>query len=371
MYELLTRQNLATELRSVFQPPNQPGVLYLEARFMHKESRYGIDAISLSQFLHSWSTVKMSTLAIVPPADYKNTLLQVKTNAHVFAAGEWVHVNHGLYKGDVGLCVNSDVGHVDILLVPRIPLTTLPEETEPEGMAIYPEYQLKHKRTQGTEKSTEGISKRKRASGRPEPHLFQPTLCPPGDVLLQTLPPLAGALDDGRRQCYKHRVLGHFEHGLLLNTFSSVRLSTASTITGNLRELLYQSGHPEIRKRPMLLPDDWHFATGDEVMVELANGVQDTGMLTECGADFVVIETTSQGLHRVPWVNLRDSICKMIFPGDYIVVQTGMHANKSGLVAAKTGRLLGIIPDHVNNIVEYIFAPCTGTWSYMILAFLG
>lgn len=335
MVEMLACENFATELRSVFQRPHESGVLYIEAQFQKANALSPISKPTLQDFVRSQSTIKSYSLALVSSHDYKQTLSQLKPDNKIFHYGEWIRIARGLYKDDVGLCVESNTestdSHITVLLVPRIPLAPIQSGIRDIPYAFH--------------------KKRKRGSPRPPLGLFDPALCPPDDPNLCTLPALFDAAETGR-VCYEHKVLGGFEHGLLRKVFDASCVVTAPFISSQHRKLLFDSGHPEIRKRPMLLQEDWHFELGDVVTTDLEGGEDNFGEITELHRDYVVVNHFSQGLRRVPWEGLADSLSKHIVPGDYIMVKTGQFAERTGMVAGKIGRLLGVVPDGEYTIVR-------------------
>ncbi|KAJ3766481.1 hypothetical protein FB446DRAFT_708594 [Lentinula raphanica] len=127
VYELMMRQikheSLAHELRAVFYNPRHVGYLYLEAKFTES----GI--ASLREVLREYSDIKLSSMTIVPKTEMGRCFNATPSDAEqVFAPGQWVQINKGLYRGDVGLVVDdyrdeASMRGVRVMVVPRLHLT--------------------------------------------------------------------------------------------------------------------------------------------------------------------------------------------------------------------------------------------------------
>ncbi|KAF5340136.1 hypothetical protein D9757_015349 [Collybiopsis confluens] len=118
VYELMMRHNtLSDELQSAFFNPRDVGYIYLEANFTKSSIS------SLQEVLREFSDLKLYSLGIVPEADLKRCLTIGSSFKQVFASGQWVSINRGLYRGDIGLVVEDlreedSTRGVQVLVVP-------------------------------------------------------------------------------------------------------------------------------------------------------------------------------------------------------------------------------------------------------------
>ncbi|KAJ3777021.1 hypothetical protein FB446DRAFT_634899 [Lentinula raphanica] len=189
---------------------------------------------------------------------------------------------------------------------------------------------------------TRSSRKRKRQSGKPEPVLFSLEKCRASSQELVTRIASDEALTD---HDYKHKVLGTFSQGLLLKYFTPKSLSTATSIPRELYHLFVKSRHPFFKTAPILQPDDWEFLPGDKV-TSSSHGREISGTVVSVTESGCEVEC-EEGLHSIPNLHLR----KSFIPGDYVRILRGPEKDATGLVAAVTPRLVGLIPDHGTTVV--------------------
>ncbi|KAJ3714766.1 hypothetical protein C8R42DRAFT_237617 [Lentinula raphanica] len=194
---------------------------------------------------------------------------------------------------------------------------------------------------------TRSSRKRKRQSGKPEPVLFSLEKCRASSQELVTRIASDEALTD---HDYKHKVLGTFSQGLLLKYFTPKSLSTATSIPRELYHLFVKSRHPFFKTAPILQPDDWEFLPGDKV-TSSSHGREISGTVVSVTESGCEVEC-EEGLHSIPNLHLR----KSFIPGDYVRILRGPEKDATGLVAAVTPRLVGLIPDHGTTVTRWLDA---------------
>ncbi|KAF9062078.1 hypothetical protein BDP27DRAFT_1369122 [Rhodocollybia butyracea] len=146
LYELL-RHALSEELRAAFFNPRDVGYLYLEAQFSKRGPH------SLQQILRGFSDIRITPVAETDI--WKCLMIPTTSGDQVMVEGQWVKINRGVYRGDVGVVVNhyndqDSATGVEVMVVPRLDLSPAPSSSH----------------------------KHKRISSRP-PQLFDPRDCDP------------------------------------------------------------------------------------------------------------------------------------------------------------------------------------------------
>ncbi|KAJ3963980.1 hypothetical protein EV361DRAFT_981808, partial [Lentinula raphanica] len=317
VHRLLTQADYQNELRAAFYNQDIVGVVFLEARFSREHIR---NTPSLLDALAILSDVRISTLRVVPSDDYHASLNGNPSPTSFYSSGEWVTVEDGLYKGDAGLVIGHTEtlgGRLGVLLAPRLALKSIDDI-----------HQFEQKRK---------ALKRKRGQCRPRPVLFTLDRC---GTHVQDLVTRVRSDDAFTDQDFKHKVLGSFSHGLMLKHFLPISVRPATSISHEVLTIFQESKHPWFISAPIPRPDIWLFLPGEKVIFKKSN-IEFSGTVKEVGEGGCEVEA-EEGLVHIPFVLLR----KVIVPGDYIKVLSGPKKDTTGLVAAVTPRLVGIIPDH-------------------------
>ncbi|KAJ3766494.1 hypothetical protein FB446DRAFT_794048 [Lentinula raphanica] len=330
VHRLQTQHDFRTELRSVYHNRDIIGVIFLEARFSRERIR---NTPSLLEALAVYSDVRISTLRVVPQDEYHASLNGYPSPSAFYATGDWVTIEHGLYKGDTGLVLGyteASGGRLSVLLAPRLALRAYSDEHEFEQRRI--------------------ALKRKRGQIQPCPVLFTLDRC---GSRAQDLVTRVHADDAVTEQDYKHKTIGSFSHGLVIKRFVPKSVIPATSITSEVLSVFQQSQHPLFMSAPALRPDLWVFLPGEKVTATISNFMTSRAAVTNhsnekiSGTVKVVTETgcevdTEEGLVHIPFHSLR----KVIVPGEYVKVLTGSDKDTTGLVAAVTSRFVGVIPDY-------------------------
>lgn len=317
---------LLDELRAVFFNPRDVGYLYLEAQFSKQGSR------SLREVLRAMSDIRMSTLAIVPESEIRKCLTMPTTSRdQVMVGGQWVQINRGLYKGDVGVVVNhysdeDSTNGVEVMVVPRLRFSS---------------------------SSASSFSlKRKRRDPRPSPQLFDPKKCDPKPALV----------DRSNNQIFIYKSY-RFEYGLQLKTYNPRSLSPARELSLHMCGLFIQSKELAGGKFDLFdmwsmpLPSFWRFEPGERVLVQHKEGVGvEKGIISTSSPESVLTRSSSYvvdfGAEREQPVRVTN-ITKDIILGDFVRVLVGIHAGKTGFVVAKVDALLGIcVGQRTNGLVS-------------------
>ncbi|KAJ3825259.1 hypothetical protein F5880DRAFT_1611264 [Lentinula raphanica] len=331
VHRLQTQHDFRTELRSVYHNRDIIGVIFLEARFSRERIR---NTPSLLEALAVYSDVRISTLRVVPQDEYHASLSGYPSPTAFYATGDWVSIEHGLYKGDTGLVLGyteASGGRLSVLLAPRLALRAYSDEHEFEQRRV--------------------ALKRKRGQIRPCPVLFTFDRC---GSRAQDLVTRVHADDAVTEQDYKHKTLGSFSHGLVIKHFVPKSVTPATSITSEVLSVFQESHHPLFMSAPALRPDLWVFLPGEKVTAtRISDSMTSRAAVTNHSNDMisgtveVVTETgcevdTEEGLVHIPFYSLR----KVIVPGEYVKVLTGSDKDTTGLVAAVTPRFVGVIPDY-------------------------
>jgi hypothetical protein len=208
--------------------------------------------------------------------DYHD-LLRMKTIGFNIAVGNWVHIKKGIYKGDVGRVKATHAWGVDVYLVPRIP-------------------------------ARNGTSTRKRKASTvvPEAKLFFPE----------------HSTENPNKSC--KRVV--FTHGLLIKTFDYHSIDPqVSEISWHFYNLFLHSEHPDIPLSSLPRPREWIFVKKDNVIIRPFNK---NGSITSIEIDYAEVEVSGEGLHCVPWHNIR----KPFEVGEFVRITGGLNHGTSGWV---------------------------------------
>ncbi|KAJ3792132.1 hypothetical protein GGU11DRAFT_803510 [Lentinula aff. detonsa] len=309
LYLLMSKHKfLSRELRSAFFNPQNPGTVYLEASFIAENT---VD--SLSYVLRTLSNVKAWTLTVIPSKDAPACFtLSKDSERSLRSPGEWVKIKRGLYRDDVGVVVDTfdkwgGMSGAKIALVPRLAI---------------------------------GSQKRSRLSmPRPPPQLFKP---------------------ETSESPYSHLT---FEHGLIIKTFHSTNIVSASVIPSELISPFHESQHPLVRHATMPIPTHWQFDIGEVVWVsDPTNPGLTLGKIHAMDTTRVLqqiqfeVDTDGYGIRSYSPFDL----FKVVQPGDYVSIVVGEQAGKTGFVVSRNETLLTIAhgrftvdPDiwaHVNSV---------------------
>ncbi|KAJ3764689.1 hypothetical protein FB446DRAFT_795847 [Lentinula raphanica] len=153
-----------------------------------------------------------------------------------------------------------------------------------------------------------------------------------------------------------------YQSGLILMYLSAASLSVARGISGQNRNLLIESEHPFVleRRHGLPIPEHWQFNEGDEVLI-LEEETQDSRLpsASHYGLVTSVLEGNCEVEHELngsvkELIVVRMDMVKNITPGDYVKVLAGIHAELSGLVGEKSGRVIGLIPDNSYTVNVWV-----------------
>ncbi|KAF5351480.1 hypothetical protein D9757_012880 [Collybiopsis confluens] len=289
VYELMMRhKTLSGELRSAFYNPRDIGYIYLEANFTKS------NVSSLREVLREYSDLRLSSLGIVPEVDLKRCLTIGSDFKQVFASGQWVSINRGLYRGDIGLVVEDlreedSTGGVKVLVVPRL------DYADQDAASHHP---------------------------------------------LNENAPSEELVPHKSQHVFLYRSW-RFEYGLLLKTYNENTLSPArevpSSVASFFLEAKRQGADIELESRPT--SSLWRFEPGEPVLSTT------TGKYGTMASSFDPVSAPSPPLvdfEEGTQVVAITSIIKDITLGQYVEVLAGVHSGKKGFVVAKTHALLGI-----------------------------
>ena len=218
----------------------------------------------------------------IDPKEYVNLLHMKSVNTNI-ATGNWVQIKRGIYKGDIGQITATHAWGVDLYLVPRIP-------TEKNGNTL----------------------KRKASTVIPEPMLF----CAETSNL--------GAIHHPDGTYRIGRLI--FEHGLIVKTFDYHSIGPqVREIPWKLYTFFSLSKHPNISLSSLPHPQEWIFATGDNIVISPSNKI---GVIISIETNFAEVEIPEEGLHSVFWHN----ITKYFKIGDFVCISSGPDHNTNGWI---------------------------------------
>ncbi|KAJ4475497.1 hypothetical protein J3R30DRAFT_3705992 [Lentinula aciculospora] len=303
LYLLMSKHEfLSRELHSAFFNPQNPGTVYLEASFLA-----GNTVDSLSYVLRTLSNVKAWTLTVVPSKDAPACFTFSKDSERLLQSpGEWVKIKRGLYQDDVGIVVDTfdkwgGMSGAKIALVPHLAI---------------------------------GSRKRSRLSMPcPPPQLFKPKTS---------------------ESPYSHLT---FEDGLIIKTFHSTNIVSASVIPSELISPFHESQHPFIRHATMPIPTHWQFDIGEVVWVSdptnpgltlgKIHAIDTTRVLQQIQFE---VDTDGYGIRSYSPFDL----LKVVQPGDYVSIVVGEQAGKTGFVVSRNEMLLTIAPGRFTDIWAHV-----------------
>lgn len=283
------------DIRSAFTRSAIPGIVYVEGRLGVRE----IELLRRTPGIKAGRPLGIRR-SLVEPCDYSKTLTMRNTERDL-KIGDWIIVNRGLYKEDVGLVNRVHGWGVTVLLVPRLPADL--------------EYS--------------NNKKRKATYDRPTASLFRPHQ-------YETSTQLKPKKIDADTYTMGELVL---EHGLLSKDyeFSSVR-GRPTSLSYKMFEAFESSQHPSIRNSPCLRPREWSLTEGDTVYDGLTKR---DGLVATIHPTFLEVDFGEEGLRPVSWRHTR----KKLSEGDNVTVTAGMHSGKTGWVVSVT--------DHTAIVVEH------------------
>ncbi|KAL0569799.1 hypothetical protein V5O48_012167 [Marasmius crinis-equi] len=255
-----------------------------------------------------------------------------------YAAGEWVSIRRGAYKGDVGQIwkahirqkTEDEVVSEQRLIEKALNEGKTPPESSPEfvfegyWVLVVPRLPPPHLTQLASLKLKPDIVK---AQKRFEAMIFNPQQY---DIIVP---------EKYIKTMQGFEINGHLlSHGLLIKLFKRNAVDPASTVTPDIVRAF--ENHPHCRKFPFPIPDQWRFLKGEEVDVDgSADG--------ECGCGRVrlsqqgrrcEIDYGAGGVHATS-IHL---IWKVINVGDYIRVVSGEEAGKEGLVVERHGKIIAV-----------------------------
>lgn len=314
IYELMKRhKTLSGELRSAFYNPRDAKYVYLEAKF----TKLGIS--SLYEVLREFSALKRSSLAPVPEPDLKKCLTIGDEPRKVFTAGQWVQINQGLYRGDIGFLVdefpNEDlITLFNVLVIPRLEFA-YPDDDESKP------------------------SKRQwKRQVRPSPRLFNPDECIQEDLIQQ----------GDQIYSYEHY---SFKYGLQVKTYSERTLSLAVEISP-LNYSLFKTANDkgaEIDLSSIPIRSFWRFEPGERVVIYPSNRIGTIASSFNPVDTRCQVELEEEGVHLVFVKDIR----KDIVPGHYVELLAGIHTGKKGFVIGRAGDRLAIWFDNQVSSIWY------------------
>lgn len=321
--DLMRRDDVHQELRSAFYNPNSVGYVYLEAKFLQRQRPLPyLEALShplLREILYQRSDIRKGSIIAVAEDDLAQTLFV--QDEPIYRRGQWVSIQNGLYKGDVGIVVedpNEDVDGVCIMVVPRI------------------HYQVFEGR------------KRKRVQKKAEPVLFSASLVSPEYRFRLTA--LEDHLNDAYcKKAYNYEGVGQFSYGLTFVVLNSRFLTPAQHIPPILRKRFYQSGHPAIHDFPMPSEDLWVFSKGEPVYFRSHKGERVYGKVEvdmEGTDGLCEVKCMIDGVSAMVYKPVQ-TICKLFEPGES--VESRLLPDCNGIVVAKRGSLVGFI-ENLRNL---------------------
>jgi hypothetical protein len=217
----------------------------------------------------------------IDPSDWVK-MLTMQDPMTVVNEGQWIQVRKGKYKGDFGFVMRMEAKGAQVLLIPRLEAPTPKAATS---------------------------LKRKRATIRPEPRLFDP------DTFRSLFQRDPICQDDGT---YTFDGLV-FDHGLLLRDFNHHSLSPIFTrIPTNILFLFQLSAHPTVIASDFPCPKEWIFAEGEQIVILSLNK---KATITAVQTTHLEVDlATEEGIEAVSWHDVR----KDFNVGDFVSVMGTM-----------------------------------------------
>ncbi|KAF8194616.1 hypothetical protein BJ912DRAFT_924095 [Pholiota molesta] len=280
------------ELRSAFTPGHIRGYVYLECSMNSH----------LVQLLSNISGITRTReglrYQIIELADRPKLLTLPKNKLSVYAAGQWVQIQKGLYKGDVGLVAQTCFWGVFLLVVPRL--------------------------SYGTAQDGMGKGKRKATAIRNPPKLFdREEFEKANSAKIRTLG--------------EHIIIGpqEFVHGLLFEAFEySALAAPVFQMPWSLSAMFAFAleNHDDVRldlkRRPR--PEEWVFFEDEKVLVQ-SSGKR--GIIRSLELTHAEVEYKDEGTHIVYWYDIQ----KDIHVGDFVTLLNGPQQGYQGWVTELTG----------------------------------
>ncbi|KAF9472393.1 hypothetical protein BDN70DRAFT_900583 [Pholiota conissans] len=286
---LLKYANASHQLRSAFSRGSLRGCIYLEC-FMNT---------CLLELLAEISGVSHNSHGIrrhqVQDHSDSLKLLQMPSiqNGNT-AVGDWVTITKGLYRGDIGLVSAAHNWGVNVLLIPRLTCSDIPE--------------IKGKRS-------------KFLAVKYSPKLFNAA-----EFGLSSTKNLV-CLPDGSY------ILGRLRlsHGLVMKAYDYHSVgSQVGDIPWHQFSLYASAGHPNIKLANLPRPQEWTFIEGERVTIR-SSGKR--GVIYAIGATHVDIELWQEGRHQFTWHEVQ----KDISVGDFVCIMSGFHKGLYGWIVDLNG----------------------------------
>ena len=252
----------------------------------------------------------------IDPKEYHN-LLRMKTIKFNIAVGNWVQIKKGMYKGDVGRVTATRAWGVDVYLVPRIP-----------------------------DQNGTSTRKRKASTVIPEAKLFFPEY----------------STENPDRSCKTRRLT--FTHGLIIKTFDYHSINPqVSEISWKFYNIFLQSEHPDIPPSSLPRPREWIFVKEDDIVIRPFNK---NGTITSIETNHAEVEISGQGLHFVPWHNIR----KSFRVGDFVRITGGLNHDSSGWVIDIDEDIATVASKIIEGEINKNFANAINVSYYKIFYFI-
>ncbi|KAJ3979333.1 hypothetical protein F5890DRAFT_1421518 [Lentinula detonsa] len=138
-----------------------------------------------------------------------------------------------------------------------------------------------------------------------------------------------------------------FEDGLIIKTFHSTNIVSASVIPSELISPFHESQHPLVCHATMPIPTHWQFDIGEVVWVSDSmspgltlgkiHAMDTTRVLQQIQFE---VDTDRYGIRSYSPFDL----LKVVQPGDYVSIVVGEQAGKTGFVVSRNETLLTIAP---------------------------
>ncbi|KAL0568572.1 hypothetical protein V5O48_013409 [Marasmius crinis-equi] len=286
-----------------------------------------------------------------------------------YAPGEWVTVQRGTYKGDVGMVwkmktrekteaeIDAERKEVAESVSKGEPVPDTSPELVDEGYWVFLIPRLP---PPDLTKDCSLRLKQKRPKGAPR---FPPRRFIPEEYDVRLL-----HRNDTRVQGYN--IDGYMiSRGLLMKVYRVDALDVCPLVTSDtlLAFGLAFGEHPFCRRFPLPVTDLWCFVPGDEVEVEVshspASPQSGRGIVSSVGEGSTLVDFGDPGIHPAP-IRL---LTKVILVGDYVKTLRGANMSKEGSVVERHGNILGISQRgtrtgidyfaHVNSVVKLKHAP--------------
>lgn len=289
------------ELLSATMRDSLRGSIYLECQ-MNKE---------LIQLLNNTLGIIRTRSGILysqVDSEERIRILKMKEVEKIISPGKWLTITKGLYRGDVCLISTVHTWGVDAYVIPRF------------------SYRREDKN-----------QKRKATTIRPQPELFEPTRLDES---------LSGSIVSYHETDRYSLGSFNFDRGLLWQNFNfSCIGEDAASISWQHHTLFMLSGHPLVLDSPPPRPTEWSFTENDKVIMASS---KKQGILVSIETEYAQIEFDSEGVHRLPWHNIR----KYFVVGEYVQITAGRHHGKSGWVTKVEDETAWIFIDTPENKIE-------------------